>query len=59
MTKCKAIFILMTFLIVVGCTAGTTSTKSGTSPQPKGTINCAKIEPYTAEERQFCLGGRD
>jgi len=59
MTRYKTIFIFMMFLFIVGCTTGTSSTKSDAGRQPKGKINCASIEPYTDEERQFCLGGRD
>jgi|WetSurSiteA1Bulk_404760.scaffolds.fasta_scaffold415231_1 hypothetical protein len=53
----KTIFASMVFLFMVGCTAGTSSTRPDTGLQPKKKINCATIEPYTAEERQFCAGG--
>ncbi len=57
MTKSKAIFVLAMFLIMVGCMAGTSSTRPDTGVQPKGKINCATIEPMTDEEWQFCNSG--
>ena len=55
----KKAFVLLLFLMAVGCTDGTTSTKSDTGLQPPKKINCATIDlgSMTGEERQFCNGG--
>jgi hypothetical protein len=57
MTRYKTIFIAMMIFLIVGCAAGTSRSKTDTGLQPKGKINCAKIEPLTEEERYFCMSG--
>jgi hypothetical protein len=59
MTRYKTVFTFMMFLLIVGCTTGTSSTKSDTGLQPRKAPNCATIdlESLTSEERQFCHGG--
>ena len=59
MTRGKKMFILILSLLIFGCSAATSSTKSGASLPPQKTINCATIdlESLTDEERQFCHAG--
>ena len=57
MTRYKMIFVLAMFLVVVGCTAQTSSTKPSGGLQPKERVNCATLEPMTSEEYQYCNSG--
>jgi len=59
MTRGKKMFILILSLLICGCSAATSSTKSDTNLQPRKTVNCATIDlgSLTDEERHFCHGG--
>ncbi len=57
MRRVGSILVFMMLMIVLGCTAGTSSTRQNTGVPNAANVPCGTIDGMTDEQYRFCNGG--